>query len=108
LTFTLSNFYENVKPEFSVIIPTYNRAYILGRAIESVLNQTESRFEIILVNDGSSDCTLRLLDEFCDDERIRVLTIQNQGRLPPEIEVWKLLKRDLSHISIRIPGIPIF
>lgn len=64
---------------FSVIIPTYNRAYVLWRAIQSVLAQTESRFEIIIVNDGSTDCTLRLPEEF-QDERIRVITTPNQGQ----------------------------
>lgn len=40
--------------------------------------QTESRWEIIVVNDGSTDCTLRLLEEF-HDQRIRAITISNQG-----------------------------
>lgn len=67
-----------MSPLFSVIIPTYNRAYVLWRAIESVMAQTESRWEIIVVNDGSTDCTLRLLEEF-HDARIRVITVANRG-----------------------------
>lgn len=66
-------------PKFSIIIPTYNRAYVLWRAIESVISQTEPDWEMIVVNDGSIDCTVRLLEEF-RDERIRVLTISNQGQ----------------------------
>jgi glycosyltransferase involved in cell wall biosynthesis len=65
-------------PMFSVIIPTHNRAYVLWKAIQSVLAQTESRYEVIVVNDGSTDCTLRLLEEF-SDARIRVFTTPNRG-----------------------------
>lgn len=67
-----------MKPLFSIIIPTYNRAYVLWKAVQSVAAQTESRWEIIVVNDGSTDCTLRLLEEF-RDERIRVLTVEHRG-----------------------------
>ncbi|MCA1623894.1 MAG: glycosyltransferase family 2 protein, partial [Acidobacteria bacterium] len=67
-----------MNPIFTAIIPTYNRAHVLWKAIQSVTAQTESRWEIIVVNDGSTDCTLRLLEEF-RDERIRVMTTPNQG-----------------------------
>jgi glycosyltransferase involved in cell wall biosynthesis len=67
-----------VTPLFSVIIPTYNRAYVLWKAIQSVTMQKESRWEIIVVNDGSTDCTLRLLEEL-RDPRIRVITVPHQG-----------------------------
>ena len=67
-----------MKPMFSIIIPTYNRAYVLWKAVQSVIAQTESRWELIIVNDGSTDCTLRLLEEF-SDARIRVFTTWNQG-----------------------------
>jgi glycosyltransferase involved in cell wall biosynthesis len=70
--------YRLMKPIFSVITPTYNRAYVLWKAIQSVLAQTETRWELIVVNDGSSDCTPRLLEEF-QDPRIRAITISNQG-----------------------------
>lgn len=69
---------DKLDPIFSIIIPTYNRAYVLWKAIESVLAQTEPRWEIIVVNDGSTDCTLRLLEEF-QDERIRTLSVSNLG-----------------------------
>ena len=67
-----------MSPLFSIILPTYNRAYVLWRAILSVIHQTESRWQLIIVNDGSTDCTLRLIEEF-HDPRIHVITTENQG-----------------------------
>jgi len=45
----------------SIIIPTYNRAYILDRAIYSVLRQTFKKWELIIIDDGSSDSTEKLV-----------------------------------------------
>lgn len=57
-------------PTFSVIIPTHNRAHLLPRAIRSVLAQTLPDFELIIVDDGSTDETPAIVEEF-DDPRIR-------------------------------------
>ncbi|MCC5940052.1 MAG: glycosyltransferase family 2 protein [Balneolaceae bacterium] len=51
----------------SVIIPTYNRADVLGRAIRSALNQTLPPVEIIVIDDGSTDSTAELFNDFGDD-----------------------------------------
>lgn len=66
------------KPFFSVIIPSYNRAYILGRAIQSVLNQTYKQFELIIVDDGSNDHTRSLVASYIDP-RIQYLYQNNSG-----------------------------
>jgi len=50
----------------SVVIPTYSRAHVLGRAIQSVLNQTYQDFELIVVDDGSSDNTEEVVRNFTD------------------------------------------
>lgn len=63
---------------FSIILPTYNRAYVLWRAVESVLAQTEARWELIVVDDGSTDDTARLVEEF-REPRLRYLRTENRG-----------------------------
>ncbi|MBA7689290.1 Undecaprenyl-phosphate 4-deoxy-4-formamido-L-arabinose transferase [subsurface metagenome] len=62
----------NSNPTVSVIIPTYNRAHLVSRAIESVLNQTYQDFEIIVVDDGSTDDTEEIVRSF-KNERIRYI-----------------------------------
>lgn len=64
-------------PGVSVIIPTFNRAHCVSVAIESVIAQTFSNFEIIIVDDGSSDGTNDVLEKFGD--RIRVIHQKNRG-----------------------------
>lgn len=64
----------NENPTVSIIIPTYNRAHLVGRAIQSVLNQTYQDFEIIVVDDGSVDNTEEIVGEFQRrDKRVKYL-----------------------------------
>jgi glycosyltransferase involved in cell wall biosynthesis len=64
-------------PLVSVIIPTYNRALLVGRAVDNVLEQTYKNTEIIVVDDGSTDDTPSTLRRFGD--RIRLVTQANRG-----------------------------
>jgi glycosyltransferase involved in cell wall biosynthesis len=64
-------------PQVSVIIPTYNRAGCLRDAVDSVLAQGFGSFELIVVDDGSSDATPQLLRGYGDS--IRVLRQENRG-----------------------------
>lgn len=67
-------------PKVSVIIPTYNRANLLPRAIKSVLNQTYKDFELIIVDDGSTDNTKKVVEEFQKkDPRIKYIWQKNSG-----------------------------
>ncbi len=63
---------------FSVIIPLYNKENYIEDTLKSVLNQTFKDFEIIIVNDGSTDLSLKLLSTF-NDKRIKIYTTTNQG-----------------------------
>lgn len=64
-------------PLVSVIIPTFNRGWILQEAIDSVLAQDYVNFELIVVDDGSTDNTAEILSGYRD--RITVLAQRNQG-----------------------------
>ena len=67
-------------PVISVIMATYNREGFLNRSIDSILEQSFTDFEFIIVNDGSSDNTAEVLGDYEKrDGRIRVITQKNQG-----------------------------
>ena len=65
------------EPFVSVIIPTFNRSEVVGRAVDSVLNQTFRDFECIVVDDGSTDATDTVLKGFAN--RIKVIKTENKG-----------------------------
>lgn len=67
-------------PKVSFIIPAYNIEDYIGKCLDSILAQTYQDYEIIVINDGSSDNTPELLEEYADkDERIHVLHKMNKG-----------------------------
>ncbi|MDQ5983571.1 MAG: Undecaprenyl-phosphate 4-deoxy-4-formamido-L-arabinose transferase [Eubacteriales bacterium SKADARSKE-1] len=68
------------EPKVSVIIPIYNTASYLRECLDSVTNQTLKDIEIICVNDGSTDDSLRIILEYAQkDARIKVLNTKNKG-----------------------------
>lgn len=69
---------ERSKNLVSIITPTYNRAYILGNTIDSVLVQTDNDWELIIVDDGSTDNTEELIRSY-KDARIKYFSQENRG-----------------------------
>lgn len=67
------------QPMISVILPTFNRAYILPKAIESVLAQTYAHWELIIVDDGSTDTTHAAVMKFSDPRIRYVKHPENKG-----------------------------
>jgi hypothetical protein len=92
-------------PLVSVILPTYNAAAYLGKAIESILAQSYSNFELIIINDGSSDNTAALLTQY-GDPRILVIHQPNLGlpkALNAGIQIAKgkyLARQDADDVSL--------
>jgi len=65
-------------PYFSIVIPVYNKGNFVGETLKSVLEQTFTDFEIILINDGSTDNSEAVIQTFQDD-RIRYFSRTNEG-----------------------------
>jgi GT2 family glycosyltransferase len=66
-------------PTFTVVVPAYNAGYTVADAISSVLAQTDQDFELIVVDDGSTDNTGGEVHRFADDSRVRYLRQENAG-----------------------------
>ena len=69
-----------MNPKVSIIVPIYNSEKYMNKCIESILNQTLTEIEIILVNDGSTDNSGKIIDNYAKkDNRIKVIHQQNSG-----------------------------
>lgn len=69
-------------PKVSVILPNYNYARYLDERIQSLLNQTYTDFELIIVDDASTDNSLDIIDRYNHDSRIKLLFFQENSGLP--------------------------
>src|SRR5689334_7474886 len=66
-------------PEVTVVIPTRDRAELLPRAVDSVLAQEGAAWELVLVDDGSTDATPAVFERYAQDPRVRVLRLDPGG-----------------------------
>jgi glycosyltransferase involved in cell wall biosynthesis len=65
-------------PKISVILPVYNAQSYLRESIDSILNQSFQDFELIMINDGSTDSSLSIMESYTD-QRIRIINQTNAG-----------------------------
>jgi glycosyltransferase involved in cell wall biosynthesis len=66
-------------PEISIVMPAYNAAKYITESITSVLNQTFTGWELIVVNDGATDNTAEIVNSFLSDSRILLINQSNKG-----------------------------
>ena len=72
--------YSVCKPRISIVMPVYNAGLYLKDSISDILNQTYENFELICVDDGSTDQSLKVIEYFAQqDNRIRIITQENAG-----------------------------
>ena len=85
-----------IKMKFSVLIPVYNTEKYLKECLQSVLNQNYQDFEIILVDDGSTDTSGAICDKYQKDypNRIKVIHKENQGQLASRCNAIKVAQGD--------------
>ncbi len=71
-----------ILPEFSIVVPVYNAEKYIGECVNSVLSQSITDFELILVDDGSTDESGKICDAFSlKDERVKVIHQPNSGHI---------------------------
>lgn len=63
---------------FSIIMPAYNASENIADAIQSILNQSYSKFELIIIDDKSSDNTVEVIQSFCDP-RIQLIALEKNS-----------------------------
>lgn len=75
-------------PKISVILPSYNGEKYISQSIQSVIDQSEQDWELIIVNDCSVDNTLKICESFAEkDKRIKVISNQTNKKLPASLNV---------------------
>ncbi len=99
---------ENKNPRISVVMPNYNAEKYIAEAIESILNQSFSDFEFIIIDDGSSDKSWKIIQEYTKKDK-RIVAIKNEKNLKIcktlnkwiELARWEYIARmdsdDISH-----------
>ena len=79
----------------SILVPLYNQERYIGKCLRSICNQTYKNLEIIVVNDGSTDRSLEILQEWAKkDDRIKVVDKKNEGVVMARLDAYRLATGD--------------
>ncbi|MBH0028974.1 glycosyltransferase [Pseudoalteromonas sp. SWN29] len=85
----------SAQPLVSILMPVYNCAPFLNSAIESILNQTYKNFELLIIDDGSTDTSLGIIKHYSSvDKRIRFISRENKGLIDTINEMVTLAEGD--------------
>lgn len=80
--------------KISIILPVYNMERYLSECMESIINQTFSDFEVICIDDGSTDSSPEILKDYKDrDSRVRIITQENMGLSCAAMQAWMSCRR---------------
>ena len=80
---------------FSVYIPVYNAEKCLYETVDSVLNQEEQEFELILINDGSTDQSWQMIEKLAEkDNRIITVNQENRGVYETRLRAMEMCRGD--------------
>ena len=75
-------------PKVSIVLPTYNGEKFIKESIESILSQTLTDWELIIVNDCSTDTTASIISEYAsEDDRIKIITNEQNQKLPESLNI---------------------
>ena len=75
-------------PKVSIVLPTYNGEKYIKESIESILSQTLTDWELIIVNDCSKDTTASIISEYAsEDDRIKIITNEQNQKLPESLNI---------------------
>lgn len=88
-------------PEISVVVPVYNVEPYIGQCLDSILGQTFTDFEVIVVDDGSADASGKIADDYAEhDERVHVLHQENLGLVVArQVGVQKAAGRFITYVD---------
>jgi peptidoglycan-N-acetylglucosamine deacetylase len=68
------------QPSVSILVPAYNEARVIGKSLEALLQSHYSKYEVIVIDDGSTDRTAQVVQEYSSDPRIRLVVREHEGK----------------------------
>ena len=68
-----------MKIKYSIVVPVYNTEKYIRKCLDSIKNQTYTNYEVIIINDGSTDNSLEIINEYTKNKKFKVYTTKNKG-----------------------------